>query len=109
MFAPSTRDYRPSASFGLGAIYQSHLTSSWSQSGNRPVRGRETADSTPNQAALRGLLRLGEPGGQRWMSSAVATLVTPAFDAPFPIVDVFALGPKWADSHNHVIVQSWVP
>jgi hypothetical protein len=43
------------------------------------------------------------------MSSAVATLITPAFDAPFQFVDVFPLGLKWAESHNHFKVQSWLP
>jgi hypothetical protein len=43
------------------------------------------------------------------MSSAVATLITPAFDAPFQFVDVFPLGLKWAESHNHFQVRSWLP
>jgi len=42
------------------------------------------------------------------MSSPVATLITPAFDAPFQFVDVFPLGLKWAESHNHFKVQSWL-
>jgi hypothetical protein len=80
--------------FGRRAIYQSHLTSSWSQSGNRPVAAGNPLIPVRVKRPFVGFCGSDSPAASRADVVSCRDPDYASLDAPFQFVDVFPLGLK---------------